>query len=193
MPQSNVFTTVARDSLRSARDASLDRSRSSIARPVVTAYLRSAEPTVTQLRHRLAQQPVSASESLRTSRSARGKDRTPPPVGPMRVLYNCDGELLVGFVTSGHRGRSSGRVTLGSSAVWRRLLGVRVRGVGEAAGGRPAGRVSLARAACGVTSMHDPERQGFVSSRARRGGVTHGPSPPWPPARPVRKESLCGL
>ncbi len=30
----------------------------------------------------------------------------------MRVLYNCDGELLVGFVTSGHRGRSSGRVTL---------------------------------------------------------------------------------
>jgi hypothetical protein len=50
----------------------------------------------------------------------------------MRVLYNCDGELLVGFVTSGHRGRGSSRVTLAivprHGAVFSACA---VRGVGE--------------------------------------------------------------
>ncbi len=50
----------------------------------------------------------------------------------MRVLYNCDGELLVGFVTSGHRGRSSGRVTLAIVPRYGAVFSAcAVRGVGE--------------------------------------------------------------
>src|SRR5438132_13293967 len=42
---------------------------------------------------------------------ARQRAEDEPRCG-MRVLYNCDGRLRAGFVTSGHRGRSSSPGTL---------------------------------------------------------------------------------
>ena len=56
---------------------------------------------------------------------ARQRAEDEPRCG-MRVLYNCDGELLVGYVTSGHRGQQLEPRHAGDRpAAWRRLLGVR--------------------------------------------------------------------